>query len=60
MVKATSVRAATPKNTHRQCSCSATKPARSGPTIEGITHAAEMAANTRPWRAGGYTRATTT
>ena len=27
---------------------------------EGTTHAAENAAKTRPWSAGGYTRATTT
>ena len=27
---------------------------------DGTTHAAEKAANTRPWIAGGYTRATTT
>ncbi len=49
IANAMSVRAATPRNTQRQWRYSATAPARNGPMSEGTTHAAEKAANTRPW-----------
>ena len=52
MVKATTVSAATPRNTQRQCRYSVTAPARKGPMSEGTTHAAEKAANTRPCSRG--------
>ena len=50
----------TPRKTSRQVRWSATAPATTGPTTDGSTQAADMAANTRGLRPGSYDRPTTT
>ena len=53
-------RSSTPRNTHRQPSCSVTTPVTTGPRTEGSTHAADTSENIRGRRAAGSTRATST
>jgi len=53
MAAAGTMRAITPRNTQCQLTVSATRPARAGPTIDGITQAAAKPANTRARSASG-------
>ncbi len=56
----TTASGAMPRNTSRQLSWSARKPATSGPTIDGTTQAADSAANIRGRRSSSYARPTST
>ena len=60
MVKATTVRSGDAQEDPAPVQVLGDRTGQERADEEGTTQAAEKAANTRPWIAGGYTRATTT